>query len=110
MQNHTLYIVDAFGTWYLIYFSPYSFVHSGTLTFEQFFNELIIHSNFKMLGFWNTAFTCAEYLMILDYIIDNCIDGTGNKIDLRHIPLTCPIDQERIDKLEAADFIVYPQP
>ncbi len=104
IQNHSLYLVDAFGTYNLVYFSKYNLTFNGTLTFEQFFNELILHSNFNRLGFWNTAFTHDEYLMLIDYIIDNCINGTGNIIDLRAIPGI--VDQERIDQLHLAHFTV----
>jgi hypothetical protein len=99
-----LYTFDGFGNIFEIYLRPYDLDMQGALTFDQFFDIIVNHSNFHRLGFWNTAFTQDQYLTIIDYRIDNCIDGSDNTIDLRFIPGI--VDNERLDQLHLAHFTI----
>lgn len=109
VMQHSLYMLDQFGSLYLIYLNPYNFSTRGALKFYQFFDEIVLHSNVKRIDFWNTAYECEQYLQVIDYFINNCIDGHGKIFDIRHIPMSCPIDAERIAKLKLAGFTILPQ-
>lgn len=100
-----IFCVDGNGTRTALVFSSRTLVFQGALTFDQFMSELTLHPNYKLLGFWNTAFTCDEVAQIFEFVLADCKSGEGVTLDLRF--LSCLPDQSVIDECLARGFTVW---
>lgn len=106
--NHTLYVFDLFGNVFNIQLQPYLFNFQGALTYDQLFAELVLHSNFHYMAFFNVSLTQDQINELMDYLIDNCISGIGNTINFRHLPPGIIVDNDRRGLLDLAGFTILP--
>lgn len=73
----------------------------GALTFDEYMQELQNNPSGEYFTFCQTGFSCAEIEQVIDFLIDNCVDGTGVKWRINCVP--CNFD-EKYEILKQQNF------
>lgn len=74
----------------------------GAMSFGELLLEIDLLRSFKRVGFQGSGYTCLQIEFLMQWIIDECIDGTGRIIDMRNSGCTLPT--EISDILESRGF------
>lgn len=97
-----IYCKSAAGIRTHLVFQSMTLQSRGAMSFGEFLLEIDLLKSFKRIGFQGTGYTCLQIEFIMQWIIDECIDGTGRIIDMRNCGCTLPI--EISDILESRGF------
>lgn len=113
-NNHTVFnssagrvfAIDGNGTKTAMVAYKQSLNFHGAVTPDQYYDELTAKPSARYIGSFNTAFSCEEWEQVIQFLADNCIDGTSKIFDARFIQCWPDIDPELKQYLVDADWTV----